>query len=190
MARQNRVNPAGDLIADASRAATLMGNRGCLHDAEGHVVRTSARKAWVSCLLQFKGIQRKVMTPGHYTELFFLDEATALAAGHRPCSTCRRDAAKRFVGHWTRANPQSATAGLAEIDAHFARRTCRSRPRLGHRASRRNHGAPQRHGSVLRGASAARAAMVIQWLRGAHRCPSTRDGPVGHDATQRCRGVG
>lgn len=81
MAKGNRVDPAGNLIAVDARG-TLMGNRGCLHDDEGRIVRRSARKAWVCCVLQFKGIRRRLMSPGNYTELFFLDEATALAAGH------------------------------------------------------------------------------------------------------------
>src|SRR4051812_22922724 len=101
MSRQNRVNPAGDLVANSSRAATLMGNRGCLHDAAGNIVRRSARPAWVSCLLSSQGIRRPLMTPGHYTELFFLDDPTALAAGHRPCFTCRRDAAQSFVSNYS-----------------------------------------------------------------------------------------
>ena len=83
MHRQNRVDPQGALVAVAARG-TLMGNRGCLHDDGGHIVRQSARDAWVTCLLSFKDRQRQIMQPGHYTELFFLDEATALAAGHRP----------------------------------------------------------------------------------------------------------
>ena len=84
MSRQNRVTPYGEIVA-VSAKGTLMGNRGCLHDDAGRIVRQSQRKAWIYCLLEFKGIKRTVMAPGNYTELFFLDEATALAAGHRPC---------------------------------------------------------------------------------------------------------
>jgi hypothetical protein len=79
--RQNRVTPFGELIATAARG-TLMGNRGCLHDASGRIVRHHVGKRWIHCVLQFKGRRRPVMTPGRYTELFFLDEATALAAVH------------------------------------------------------------------------------------------------------------
>jgi hypothetical protein len=87
-----------------------MGNRGCIHDASGHLTdRRWARKAWVTCLLSFKGRQRQVMAPGKYTELFFLDEATALAAGHRPCATCRRDDYSRFKQLW-------ADSGIEAID--------------------------------------------------------------------------
>jgi hypothetical protein len=63
-----------------------MGNRGVLHDAEGRIRRAWQLKRWIVCVMEFRGRQRQVMTPGRYTELFFLDEATALAAGYRPCS--------------------------------------------------------------------------------------------------------
>ena len=76
MHRQNRVDPQGALVAVASRG-TLMGNRGCLHDDGGNIVRQSARDAWVTCLLSFKERHRQIMQPRHYTELFFLDDATA-----------------------------------------------------------------------------------------------------------------
>jgi methylphosphotriester-DNA--protein-cysteine methyltransferase len=78
-----------------------MGNRGCLHDDQRRLVRTQAsRKDWVTCLLDFRGNRRVVMTPGKYTELFFLDEATALAAGHRPCNECRRERFQAFKAAW------------------------------------------------------------------------------------------
>ena len=70
MPRQNRVTPLGDIIETHARG-TLMGNRGCLHDANGNITKTSARNAWIVCELEFNGIHRQVMTPGHYTELFF-----------------------------------------------------------------------------------------------------------------------
>ena len=97
MPLQNRVTPYGDIIAVSARG-TLMGNRGRLHDAIGRVVRrqVSSYSAWVTCLLAFKGRRRTVMAPGRYTELFFLDEATALSAGHRPCGECRRADYRRF----------------------------------------------------------------------------------------------
>src|SRR4051812_1964028 len=89
MARQNRVTPFGNIIATPDRG-TFMGNRGVLHDEEGRIRRAWQLKRWIVCVLEFKGRKRRVMTPGHYTELFFLDEATALAAGHRPCAECQR----------------------------------------------------------------------------------------------------
>jgi hypothetical protein len=87
--RQNRVTPLGEIVAVPERG-TLMGNRGCLHDALGQIRRPWQLERWIVCVLAFKGRKRRVMTPGHYTELFFLDEATALAAGHRPCAECQR----------------------------------------------------------------------------------------------------
>ena len=85
MPRQNRVTPFGDIVASSARG-TLMGNRGCLHDASGRITRPWRLTAWIYCLLEFKGRRRAVMSSGKYTELFFLDEATALAAGHRSCA--------------------------------------------------------------------------------------------------------
>lgn len=90
MPRQNRVTPFGEIIATPERG-TFMGNRGMLHDDAGHVRRSWQLKRWLLCLLEFRGRHRTVMAPGHYTELFFLDEATGLAAGHRPCFECRRE---------------------------------------------------------------------------------------------------
>jgi hypothetical protein len=72
---QNRVTPFGDIIATPERG-TFMSNRGVLHDAEGHIKRTWESKRWIVCLLEFRGRKQQVMTPGQYTELFFLDEAT------------------------------------------------------------------------------------------------------------------
>lgn len=90
MPLQNRVTPTGAVIAAAGRG-TFMGNRGILHDDTGRIVRASRNRAWLICRLDFKGRRRELMRPGTYTELFFLDEAVALAAGHRPCGECRRE---------------------------------------------------------------------------------------------------
>jgi len=104
MPRQNRVNPWGEIISVSDRGL-FMGNRGTLHDAHGQLTSQRwTRKPWVTCQLSFKDRHRQVMSPGQYTELFFLDEATALAAGHRPCATCRRDDYSRFKQLWTEAN--------------------------------------------------------------------------------------
>ncbi|MDB5313537.1 MAG: hypothetical protein JWO38_7739 [Gemmataceae bacterium] len=119
MPRQNRVTPFGELVAVAARG-TLMGNRGCLHDAPGTIRRAFQVKRWIVCVLEFKGRHRQIMRPGSYTELFFLDEATALAAGHRPCSECQRARYTLFRDVWTTANPDR-TAGApptaGELDA-------------------------------------------------------------------------
>jgi hypothetical protein len=87
---QNRVTPLGELIADPARGL-VYGNRGCLHDAGGRIRRRFGVRRWIACRLRFRGWQRsRLLQPGRFTELFFLDEATALAAGHRPCALCRR----------------------------------------------------------------------------------------------------
>lgn len=107
MPRQNRVTPFNELIATPARG-TLMGNRGVLHDASGSILRPHAHRTWVTCLLAFKGRHRDVMTPGRYTELFFLDEATALAAGHRPCGECRHGDHLRFKALWKQVRGEVA----------------------------------------------------------------------------------
>jgi hypothetical protein len=99
MPRQNRVTPFGDAIATPERG-TFLGNRGVLHDPDGNLRRAWQVKRWLLCLLEFRGRRRRVMTPGHYTELFFLDEATGLAAGHRPCAECRRGRFLAFRDAW------------------------------------------------------------------------------------------
>jgi hypothetical protein len=85
MPRQNRVTPFGEIIA-TPELGTLMGNRGVLHDRHGTIRRNWKGTRWIICLLDFKQRKQAVMKPGCYTQLFFLDEATALAAGHRPCA--------------------------------------------------------------------------------------------------------
>lgn len=105
MSRQNRVTPEGEFIATSARG-TFLGNRGILHDADGRIQRTHTHPNWVICLLVFKERRRIVMAPGRYTELFFLDEVTALAAGHRPCGECRRAAYRHFTALWQQANPE------------------------------------------------------------------------------------
>jgi hypothetical protein len=105
MPKQNRVTPFGELIATEARG-TLMGNRGCLHDEEQRIRRSFAVKRWI------RGRHREVMAPGRYTELFFLDEATALAAGHRPCAECQRERYLLFRERWASAGP-GGTAPLS-----------------------------------------------------------------------------
>src|SRR5262245_63204523 len=97
----------------------MMGNRGILHEAVRRIVRRWAGQAWICCLLHFRGRRDPVMALGHYTRLFFLDEPTALAAGHRPCAYCRRSAYLAFRDAWARANPQfglGAAPRATEID--------------------------------------------------------------------------
>jgi hypothetical protein len=115
MPLQNRVTPLGELIASRSRG-TLMGNRGCLHDGQRRIRRPFAGKRWIICLLEFRGRHRVVMSPGRYTELFFLDEATALAAGHRPCAECQRERYLLFRDTWAAANADLIGATLPSAD--------------------------------------------------------------------------
>ncbi|MGH7494441.1 MAG: hypothetical protein ACREOO_18875 [bacterium] len=107
MPRRNRVTPLGEIIATPARG-TLMGNRGCLHNRQQQIIRPYQIQRWIICQLQFKGWHRPIMKPGHYTELFFLDEATALAAGHRPCAECSRTRFEEFRLLWARANAELA----------------------------------------------------------------------------------
>jgi hypothetical protein len=93
-----------------------MGNRGCLHDAEQRIRRPFTLKRWIHCVLQFKGRRRAVMAPGRYTELFFLDEATALAAGHRPCAECQRDRYRLFREHWAAARGVTGVPAADDMD--------------------------------------------------------------------------
>jgi hypothetical protein len=103
MPLQNRVSPFSTLTATPERGAWT-GNRGVIHDAHKEIVRNHAVKYWITCVLEYKNFQRKVMTPNRWTELFFLDEATAFAAGHRPCGFCRYPDFKRFKTLWLVAN--------------------------------------------------------------------------------------
>jgi hypothetical protein len=109
MPKRNRVTPFGDIIATPERG-TFMGNRGVLHDDEGCIRRSWQVKRWIVCLLEFRGRHREVMTPGRYTELFFLDEATALAAGHRPCAECRHARFIDFCHAWGKAHLADGTS--------------------------------------------------------------------------------
>src|SRR5438270_2559242 len=100
-----------------------MGNRGVLHNAEREVVRDWQVRRWIACRLEFRGRHRQVMTPGTWTELFFLDEATALAAGHRPCAECRHADFRTFQAAWRAAFPQTDThADVLDAVLHAERR--------------------------------------------------------------------
>ncbi|MGQ0655590.1 MAG: hypothetical protein ACT4P4_25575 [Betaproteobacteria bacterium] len=123
MPLQNRVDPYGRLHAVAARGA-WMGNRGVLHDAKREIVAPWRGKRWITCSLSFRGRKRTVFTPGRYSELFFLDEATAYAAGHRPCAECRREDFKRFRAAW-----RGKKSSVDDIDAvlhaeRTGRRSC------------------------------------------------------------------
>jgi hypothetical protein len=123
---RNRVSPLGELIAVPDRGL-VYGNRGCLHDDEGRIRRSWAVKRWISCRLEFRGRRRHpLLQPGRFTELFFLDEATALAAGHRACGECRYE-------DYVRLKAFFRGLGADEIDEQL------------HRERRAHHDAPYRN---------------------------------------------
>jgi hypothetical protein len=102
---QNRVDPYGHIIKTSARGHWT-GTRGILHDEQQNILRPFKLKAWLTCLLQFKGRKRQVMAPNRYTSLFFWDEATAFVAGHRPCCECRRQDYNRFKHFWLLGNKE------------------------------------------------------------------------------------
>ena len=117
MPLQNRVTHTGEIVADPARG-TLMGNRGCLHTPDRRLGAARWRsKLWICCLLDFKGVRRDPMPPGRWTALFFLDEATAFAAGHRPCAYCRRPAYTAFADAWRIAHRQATRPRAIEMDS-------------------------------------------------------------------------
>ena len=122
---QNRVDPWGQLQPVRARGS-LMGNRGILH-VGNDIVRRWATKAWVTCVLDATFQKRSPFSPGTYSELFFLDEATAFAAGHRPCRVCQRQRHDQFNTDWTAANAATTARTrlpIADIDkALHAERT-------------------------------------------------------------------
>jgi hypothetical protein len=132
MPLQNRVSPFGDIIATPERGQ-FTGNRGIIHDPATRTLlkRRWTSKAWLICTCEYKGIRRDVMSGRSWTELFFLDEATALAAGHRPCFLCRRDAAQRFRAAWSAGNSTSALSAKA-IDEALHRERLQGRQKRPH----------------------------------------------------------
>ncbi|HEU5477411.1 MAG TPA: hypothetical protein VFU64_06225 [Gaiellaceae bacterium] len=127
MPHRNRVTPSGELVATQERGL-VYGNRGCLHDEHGVIRRQWQVRRWISCRLEFRDRHRigGPMPPGRYTGLFFLDEATALAAGHRPCAECRHEDYRSFLG-------LTAAAGADELDRRL------HAERLGDDGGRRLH---------------------------------------------------
>jgi hypothetical protein len=121
MPRQNRVTPLGELIATPARGL-VYGNRGCLHDADGRIRRHHATTRWIACRLDFNDRRRApLMAPGRFTELFFLDEATALAAGHRPCGECRYADYQHFKTVWAELHPGRPSADTIDTQLQAER---------------------------------------------------------------------
>ena len=176
---QNRVTPAGEIVADPARG-TLMGNRGCLHRADRTLgVARWRSKLWICCVLRWRDVRRDVMPPGRWTALFFLDEATALAAGHRPCGYCRRAAYASFTDAWRRAAGLARPPRAGEMDAtlHAERvdprtRRQRTRPAL---AGELPDGVMVRHDGtcgLLAGEASCRGRFAATWPRS--RCGRPR----------------
>jgi hypothetical protein len=129
MPLQNRVTPAGEIVADPARGL-LMGNRGCLHRPDRTLGTARWRsKLWICCVLDFRGRKRDPMPPGRWTALFFLDEATALAAGHRPCGECRRQDYLAYAAAWQRAAGLARRPRAGEMDARLHAERVDSRTR-------------------------------------------------------------
>jgi hypothetical protein len=173
MPLRNRVTPLGELIATPERGL-VYGNSGCLHDAAGEVRRRYDGKRWIACQLRFRGWRRSpLMAPGRFTELFFLGEATALAAGHRPCALCRHADYKQLTALWAYIHP--GQRGADAIDAQLHRE--RIIPGQGIRLL---HDAPVDElpdGAFLLHDGApfvARGAELLPWSPGGYRTPIRR----------------
>jgi hypothetical protein len=117
----NRVTPLGELIADPARGL-VYGNRGCLHGPDGEIRRRWNGRRWIACRLAFRGwLRRPLLQPGRFTELFFLDDATAMAAGHRACALCRREDHVRLTEIWRSLHPQQRGADAIDAQLHLER---------------------------------------------------------------------
>ncbi|HEY7666736.1 MAG TPA: hypothetical protein VIE12_01285 [Actinomycetota bacterium] len=137
MPLRNRVAPTGELIADPARGL-VYGNRGCLHDVDGRIRRPFAVKRWIACRLRYKDWHRgPLLQPGRFTELFFLDEATAFAAGHRPCALCRSEDYRAFVASWEPLHPADHGADAIDDRLHGERWDPSARTRRLHRVRAR-----------------------------------------------------
>jgi hypothetical protein len=166
MPRQNRVTPYGSIVATEARG-TLMGNRGCIHSDDGHIVRQWQVRRWIACALSFRGRWRYVMPPGRWTALFFLDEATALAAGHRPCAECRHADYLRFRDAFMAAHPGHPPGADPMDDTLHA-------ARVGEGRTKRRYAAPAASlpdGAFVELAGApwlVRGGDVVAWAPGAY----------------------
>jgi hypothetical protein len=131
MPLQNRVTPLGEIIATPHRGM-FTGNRGIIHDPATKTLLNKrwSSPAWLTCVCEFRGRRREVMGGRSWTELFFLDEATALAAGHRPCFYCRRDDANRFRSAWAKGNGVNDISAKAMDAVLHRERLERGRKRL------------------------------------------------------------
>jgi len=134
MPLQNRVDPFGELCAVPARGL-LFGNRGGRIHRDDRTLsrRRWTSRAWICCRLEFKGRHRAVWGKS-YTELFFLDEPTALAASHRPCFECRRADAVAFAAAWARGHKLNAAPRAGEMDVVLQAQRLDGRKKRRHRA--------------------------------------------------------
>ena len=124
MPLENRVDPFGNIFRSPARG-TFMGNRGgALHNESREIVRTYKRRRWITCVLEFRGRHREIMAPRRYTELFFLDEAVAFAAGHRPD---RKDGLPVMIAtiSWDREMLPQGVSRISTIERRMEGRTNR-----------------------------------------------------------------
>ena len=134
MPLRNRVTPFSELVAHPARGL-LYGNRGCMHDDSGRICRRYGTRRWIACRLEFRGWERgPKLQPGKFTELFFLDEVTAFAAGHRPCALCRRADYVRLTELWSDLHPGQAGADAIDLQLHGERVASGSRAQRHHEA--------------------------------------------------------
>jgi hypothetical protein len=159
---QNRVAPTGEIVADPSRGL-LMGNRGSLHNPDRQLGTARWRsKLWICCTLDWKGVRRDPMPPGRWTALFFLDEATSLAAGHRPCAYCRYRDYVAYAEAWRQAQGLASRPKAGEMDAQLHAERVESR-------TRRQRTRPARPGDLPDGVMVRQDGVVGLLLGGAVR---------------------
>jgi hypothetical protein len=174
--RQNRVTPAGDIVAVPQRGG-LMGNRGVLHDETGQIVRPWQLIRWIACATEFRGRWRPIMAPGRWTELFFLDEATALAAGHRPCAHCRHADYQRFRAAFARAHGiEAPSAEAIDRQLHADRLEGRRRKR-----TYREHLEALPDGAMVElegGAYVVQDGALVSWTFAGYGDPLVQDGSM------------
>jgi hypothetical protein len=177
---QNRVTPTGEIVAVPARGL-LMGNRGCLHGQDRTLGVTRWRsKLWICCVLDWRGCRRDPMPPGRWTALFFLDEATALAAGHRPCGYCRREAYLSYAEAWRAGRGLAERPRAVEMDARLHAERVESRSRRQRTSEARAGSLP--NGVMIRhdgGAGLLVGGQVRPWSFAGYRAPV----PLRQDAT-------
>jgi hypothetical protein len=181
MPLQNRVTPLGELIATPERGL-VYGNRGCIHDASGQVQpHRHPTRRWIACCLDFNGRRRfPLMAPGKFTELFFLDEATALAAGHRPCGECRHRDYEHLTAMWSELHPARRGADAIDEQLDRERRDPHTKRRRFHKALM--HDLPDGAFVMFEGQPhLVLGSQLLRWSAGGYSARATR--PAGVRAT-------